>query len=186
MDEERDTRDFQDHDEFGEIEETTDSVEVSYEELEARIEQARREAESDIDLVDTAHTDGSTENPLLAMEQGLVYTPPSDPPVLPGGEQNVEIAAGFASSMEEIAPGELDLPDSVEDNDLDLAEQVRIMLRNNSETAHLAHVGVAVRDAVVYLVGLVDTEDDIAIVDEMIRDMEPVEDVRNHLRAKDR
>jgi hypothetical protein len=50
-------------------------------------------------LYDTQHTDGSTHNPEEAWEQGLVYIPPEDPPVLPSDEQQgVEIAAGFAPS----------------------------------------------------------------------------------------
>ena len=53
----------------------------SLEALDEAEEELRREWEAG-DMVDTAHTDGSTSNPHQAQEQGLVYDPPSDPPVL--------------------------------------------------------------------------------------------------------
>lgn len=34
-------------------------------------------------LFDTQHSDGHTYNPQLASQQGLTYTPPHDPAVLP-------------------------------------------------------------------------------------------------------
>jgi len=156
-------------------------IEVSYEELEEQQREARhvRELERGID---TAHTEGSTDDPLLAQRQGLVYIPPSDPPVLPSDDgQNVAIAAGFASSMEETDPSVVRLPDHVDGNDLDLEQDIRTMLHNNSETAHLTHVKLAVRNGIVFLTGSVQSEDDIAILDEMIRDMEDIVDVRSRL-----
>src|SRR5690606_33822 len=43
-------------------------TEVSYEELEEHIDRVRRSQQTG-DVVDTKHTDGSTENPVLAQEQ---------------------------------------------------------------------------------------------------------------------
>lgn len=161
----------------------TPILEFSYEGLEEEIEKQRHRTEAD-ELVDTAHTDGSTDNPALAQEQGLVYLPPSDPPVLPSDDpQGAEIAAGFASSMEETEPGAVDLPDRVSGNDLDLEQKIRTVLQNNSETANLTELQLAVRNGVVFLAGSVETRSDIAIIDEMLRDMQDIVDVRNQLEV---
>lgn len=158
-------------------------IEVSYEAMEENVDEMRRNQETG-DVVDTRHTDGSTTNPVLAQEQGLVYIPPSDPPVLPSDDrQNVAMAAGFAQSMEETEPGIVELPERVAGNDLDLEQTIQTMLQNNSETAHLSDVHLRVREGIVFLAGHVDTLDDIAIVDEMLRDIRGVRDVRNRLEA---
>ena len=174
-----DSRTAGDHDSWPFDEEPL--IEVSYEALEEQQIEARHTRELE-QWIDTAHTDGSTDDPLLAQRQGLVYIPPSDPPVLPSSDgQNVAIAAGFASSMEETDPSVIRLPDHVDGNDLDLEQDIRIMLHNNSETANITEVQLAVRDGIVFLAGSVESEDDIAILDEMIRDMEDVVDVRSRL-----
>jgi hypothetical protein len=155
--------------------------EYSLEELEEWAEELRRERDAG-SWIDTAHSDGSTTDPHEAQEQGLVYTPPTDPPVLPSDDpQGAEIAAGFATSMEEYGPDVVDLPERVDNNDEDLVQDVLTMLRNNSETSHLTEVQVAVRNGVVYLRGNVVSQDDISLVDEMVRDMEGVVDVENDL-----
>ncbi|MEZ4715159.1 MAG: hypothetical protein R2851_03575 [Caldilineaceae bacterium] len=46
------------------------------------------------------------------------------------------------------------------------------MLENNSETGNLTGIRLAVRNGIVFLAGSVTTRADIAIVDEMVRDME--------------
>lgn len=155
--------------------------EVSFEALMER--QARAEEETDLgDLIDTQHTDGSTGNVQLAMDQGLVYTPPDDPPVVPSDDlQGAEIGAGFASSMEETNLDVENLPERVDNNDSDLEDNVRDALRYNSETTNLDDVRVYVRNGIVYLRGTVETDEDIAIVDELVRDIEGVVDVDNAL-----
>ena len=160
-------------------------IEVSYEALEEEIAAARRRAETG-DVIDTAHSDGSTSNPVLAQKQGLVYRPPTDPPVLPSDDpQGAEVAAGFATSMEAVNPSVVDLPEHVEGNDLDLEQNIRTMLENNSETGNLTGIRLAVRNGIVFLAGSVTTRADIAIVDEMVRDMEDIVDVRNQLEVAD-
>jgi hypothetical protein len=134
--------------------------------------------------VDTQHTEGSTHDPTKAQEQGLVYTPPTDPPVMPSDDlQGAEVATGFSPSMEESDPDVEVLPESVDDNDLDLADDIREALRVNSETSHLANVHVRVREGIVYLTGTVLSNEDVTIVDEIVRDLEGVVDIRNHLQA---
>jgi osmotically-inducible protein OsmY len=118
------------------------------------------------------------------MDQGLVYTPPTDPPVIPSDDlQGAKIATGFASSIEESDLDVEDLPVRVVDNDSDLEEDIRMALRQNSETTHLEDVRVYVRNGIVYLRGTVLDEDDITIVDEFVRDIDAVKDIRNELEV---
>ncbi len=158
-------------------------VEVSYEALEELLDEMAADPVIE-NPIDTQHTDGSTTDPYVAQDQGLVYTPPSDPPVLPSDDwQGVEIAAGFASSMEESDPDVEDLPDRVDNQDSDLAEDVATSLRYNSETSHLHHIRILVRNGIVRLRGTVFSDDDLAIVEEQIRDLEGVIDVQNELEV---
>jgi len=159
--------------------------EVSLEELEEREYMARLAADAD-GIIDTAHTDGSTTNPQEAQEQGLVYTPPDDPPVIPSDDlQGIEIAAGFASSMEEANLDVERLPARVDNQDLDLEDDIATALRFNSETSHLTGIRHAVREGIVFLAGTVESDDDIAVVDYLIRDIDGVVDVRNNLEVEE-
>jgi hypothetical protein len=158
--------------------------EVSLEELEEQEYMSRLAADSD-GIIDTAHTDGSTTNPQEAQEQGLVYSPPDDPPVIPSDDlQGIEIAAGFASSMEESDLNAEEFPENVDNQDLDLEDDIATALRFNSETSHLIGIRVAVREGIVFLAGTVESDDDIAVVDYLIRDIDGVLDVRNNLESE--
>jgi hypothetical protein len=156
--------------------------EYSIEEIDEATDELSKERDVR-DMIDTAHTDGSTTNPQQAEEQGLVYEPPSDPPVLPSDDpQGAEIAAGFASSMEETNPDQRHLPSRVDNQDLDLEEDIQTVLRINSETGHLNNVEFMVENGIVHLHGTVLSEDDIATVEYVVRDLEGVAEVRNELR----
>ena len=158
-------------------------VEVSFEEL-VELQDEYEEDTTRGDLIDTAHTDGSTENVQFAIDQGLVYTPPTDPPVVPSDDyQNVEIAAGFGASIED-EPEIANLPERVDDNDSDAEDDIRRALRHNSETMHLDDVRVYVRDGIAYVRGSVLDDDDAAAVDELIRDLDVVDDVRLELETE--
>ena len=64
-----------------------DEDEISYEALEERLAEEERAAEFDEDgPVDTQHGDGTAYYPLEAQQQGLVYVPPDDPPILPSDD----------------------------------------------------------------------------------------------------
>lgn len=157
-------------------------VEVSFEEL---VElQDKMDGEDEMgDLYETADSDGSTDNVQLAMEQGLVYNPPTDPPVVPSdSNQGIEIAAGFASSIEDDFETR-DLPESVDDVDSDIENDLRKALRHNSETTHMDDVRIYVRNGVAYLRGTVDDDEDSDIVEEFIRDLDVVDDVQNELEV---
>lgn len=154
--------------------------------LEALEEEAAAERFADEagDLRETQMMDGSTTNPALAQEQGLVYIPPTDPPVVPSDDlQGVEIGAGFASSMEEAESDVRDLPDHVADGDLNIEDNVYEALRYNSETMHLTGVRVRVEDGIASLFGTVETEDDLGYAEDVVYEVDGVEDVRNHLQV---
>jgi hypothetical protein len=140
-------------------------------------------------LIKTKYTDGSTWDPSETMSethnQGLVYTPPTDPPVVPGGAENAEIGAGFAPSMEDTDPDELDLPDTVDNNDWDLVEDIKEALRLNSETHHLDDIHIEVEDGVVTVRGTVDTMDDLGRAEEIISDLPGVRDVISEVELAD-
>jgi hypothetical protein len=137
-------------------------------------------------LIDTQHGQGHTYNPTEAWDQGLTYTPPDDPPVLPGDNpQGVEIAAGFAPSMAQSNPDEEELPPGVDNNDDDLAEDIYVTLRNTSETSTLADaIIIAVEDGLVTLTGTVETEADIALVYEVVSAVEGVVDIEIDLQTE--
>jgi hypothetical protein len=139
------------------------------------------------EFFDTQRSEGHTYNPQQAQDQGLTYTPPTDPPVIPSEDdpQGVEIAAGFAPSMEESSPHAEDLPRRIHSGDLDLQEDVYQALRYNSETAHLDNIEAWVHNGVVSLLGTVPSEDDFGRVYDIVIDLEGVVEVRNHLQVGD-
>src|SRR5947209_6750710 len=49
-------------------------------------------------LTDRELRSGETDDPNVATEEGLAYVAPTDPPIVPSGDQGAEIAAGFGSS----------------------------------------------------------------------------------------
>jgi hypothetical protein len=137
------------------------------------------------EVFDTQHGEGHTYNPTHAADQGLTYTPPSDPPVVPSEEdpQGVEVAAGFAPSMEDTDPDARKLPSQVENNDLDIQEDVYRALRYNSETTHLTDIQVEVNHGVVTLRGSVLDQDDMGVVYDIVNDLEGVIEVRSYLEV---
>jgi hypothetical protein len=116
----------------------------------------------------------------------LTYTPPDDPATLPSDDlQGVEVATGFAPMMEETDPDVEDLPPEVDDNDLDLLDDIYIALHNNSETGHLTNIKVQVNQGVVNLLGTVSSEDDIAVVYDIVADLDGVVEVLDNLQVED-
>lgn len=134
----------------------------------------------------TKHTDGHTYDPDLAWDQGLTYTPPTDPPtIVSENMQGVEIAAGFAPSMEETDPDVEILPPNVDNNAYDLQEDVYLALLNNSETGNLAdQIIINVVDGVVVLEGTVPDDQDIVLIDEIVNDLNGVVEVDNRLTTE--
>jgi hypothetical protein len=137
-------------------------------------------------MYNTQDSDGHTYDVNQAWDQGLTYTPPTDPPILAGDDpQGAEIAAGFAPSMEASNPDVEDLPWTVDNNDLDLLDDVKLALQINSETGDLTNVRVEVTDGIVNLSGTVQNEQDIWLVEEIVADLPGVVDVNNNLEVEE-
>lgn len=144
------------------------------------------EAEEDLaelDHYDTQHTDGHTYDVSVANDQGLTYTPPTDPPVMPSMDdrEGIDIAAGFGLSMEDSDPDVEILPERIDNNDLDLEEDVYEAIRFNSETQNLTDVRVRAGNGVVALFGTVPDDQDMERLVDLVEDMEGVERVLNRL-----
>jgi osmotically-inducible protein OsmY len=98
--------------------------------------------------------------------------------------QGVEMAAGFAPSMEDTAPEARRVPERIENRDLDLEQKIDDELRLNSETRHLRNVRVYVSDGVASLFGTVPDDDDAARAVDLIADMPEVTMVYNYLEVE--
>lgn len=159
-------------------------VELSLEELEEVAEEQRRERELTTDgPIDTQHSDGSAYYPEMADEQGLVYTPPTDPPVVPSDDgHNVEIAAGWSKSLED-DPRSAEGLDQLSGGDYDLQEKIYAALAQHSETNGLTDIQVAVQNGIVYLYGRVPTLLDTDLVENVVRDIAGVVDVEERLEV---
>ena len=161
-------------------------IEVSLEELEELSRKRSHELELEVEgRVETQHSDGSAYYPLEADQQGLVYTPPDDPPVLPSATpQGVEMGSGFGKAMEDDDDPRAEiLPRRVRNDDADLEEKVIESLRKNGETANMTDIRVRVRNGVVYLSGTVETLDDIDVVGYLVQDIDGVVDVEEELQV---
>jgi hypothetical protein len=126
---------------------------------------------------------GQTYEPLRAVEEGLSYTPPRDPPVIPSENdlQGIEVASGFAPSMEDTDPDVRILPERIQRADLEIQENVGLALRYNSETTHLTDISAEVNEGVVILYGTVPSEDDIARASRIVNGLEGVKEVFSNL-----
>ena len=148
------------------------------------------EAEDDLEQTyhyDTQRGDGHTYDIGLALDQGLTYTPPTDPPVLPSADdrEGLDIAAGFGLSMEDSDPDVEMLPERIDDNDLDLEDDVYEAIRFNSETQNLTDVRVRAANGVVALFGTVPDDQDLERLVELIADLDGVQEVLNHLTVEE-
>lgn len=157
--------------------------EVSLEELEEALQAQTIEEEMEEDgTVDTQHGDGTAFYPLKAQQQGLVYIPPDDPPILPSDDpQGIEIAAGFGKEVEFDDPRGEETPDRLAGNDWDLQARIVAVLRKSSLTNQMTDIKVEVRDGIVYLAGKVDTLDDVDVVCSVVEGIDGVEDIEEEL-----
>jgi UDPglucose--hexose-1-phosphate uridylyltransferase len=137
------------------------------------------------EIMGTQRGTGRTYQPQKAVEEGLSYTPPRDPPTVPSQDnpQGSEMAAGFASSMESTDPDVQVLPDRIDRADLEIQEEIGPALDYNSETAHLDDISALVNRGVVSLYGTVPSEDDIALVYAIVSDLEGVARVISYLEV---
>ncbi len=157
--------------------------EVSLEELDESLREEERDAEMAVGgPIDTQHSDGSAYYPLEAQQQGLVYIPPDDPPVLPSDDlQQVEMAAGFGKDVEFEDPRARRSPDRLKGNDWDLQAEIMSILHKSSLTNQMTDVQVRVRNGVAHLSGAVETLDDVDVVCSVVQTAPGITDVQEEL-----
>lgn len=157
--------------------------EISYEELEEQLDEEERAAEFEEDgPVDTQHGDGTAYYPLKAQQQGLVYDPPDDPPILPSDDpEGIEIAAGFAKEAQFEDPRGMSTPKRLAGGDWDIQARIAAVLHKSSLTNQMTGVQVEVQDGIAYLSGKVDTLDDIDVVCSVVEQVEGVVGVEEEL-----
>jgi hypothetical protein len=132
-------------------------VEIYEGELEAGVNDDLPNDPEDLELLTELELRGDeTDNPDVAAEEGMTYVPPIDPPVVPGGAENAEIASGFGvSALDD--PYDIDHPSDALPNEDDMVALVRAALRADSSTSGFAdHLRIAVRGSRVILRGTVD------------------------------
>ncbi|MEN9938842.1 MAG: hypothetical protein RLZZ387_5421 [Chloroflexota bacterium] len=134
--------------------------------------------------------EGETDDVMVAVEEGLTYIPPSDPPTVPGsGYTDAEVASGVGtSSLEE--PYDEDHHSSFLPGDDELSARVREALRADASTAHFAErISVETRGGVVVLRGLVEDLDDgdnvLAVADFVEGVVEVVDELRVRVLGDD-
>ena len=109
---------------------------------------------------------GETDDAAEAAEEGLTYVPPTDPPIVAGGDGQPEIAAGFSTSAIDDEPFDADHHSGSVPVDDEVSERVREALRADALTTEYAdRLDVETDGRVVILRGAVaDLDDEDAIV----------------------
>ena len=158
---------FLDTDELDQADELTDTA-IDQGDLEsegAMIEDDpdRRSFES---LTERELRAGETDDANEAAEEGLTYVPPTDPPVVAGGDGQPEIAAGFSTSALDDEPFDADHHSEALPEDDEVSERVREALRADALTTQYADsLDVETEGRVVILRGAVaDIDDEDAVV----------------------
>lgn len=138
-------------------------------------------------LVERELRAGETDDVMDAVEQGLTYVPPIDPPTVTDADdpESIQMAAGFSVSADDnsdVDAREFDSPGVAED---DMTAQVRRALRNDSATTHLAErLHITTVNSTVIVRGEVDDLDDTDNIVAVISDMPSVEAVRDETTVR--
>jgi hypothetical protein len=105
--------------------------------------------------------EGETDDPMEAVEEGMTYIPPTDPPTVPGGGYtDAEVASGLGLTSR-ADPYDADHHSSFLPGDDEISARVREALHADAATTHFAdRIAVETRGGVVVLRGLVDDLDD--------------------------
>ncbi len=118
-----------------------------------------------------------TDDPLVAADYAEPYIAPTDPPVVPGGRDTIEVAQGFAGTSEGYeeragTPG-----------DDEITERVRDLLGADAATSTL-NLHVYTVDGVVYLRGRVQSLDDTDLAAEIASRLPGVVDVVDEMTVE--
>ncbi len=138
---------------------------VSLDEIEDEEELSRSEYEAGVPR-DPGLRAGETDDPLVAIEEGLTYVPPSDPPIVPSADdpQGAEV------------PGAEDL----DRGESAINARVREALRADGATTELAdRLEIAVIGSVAIIRGQVDGLEDGDAIVAVVSEVEGIEEVRD-------
>ncbi len=119
-----------------------------------------------------------TDDPLVAADYAEPYIAPTDPPVVPGGRDTIEVAQGFAGTSEG-AEERAGTP-----GDDEITERVRDLLRTDAATSALNNLHVHTVDGVVYLRGRVQSLDDTDLAAEIASRIPGVVDVVDEMTVE--
>lgn len=128
---------------------------------------------------DFAGQPGSTDL-VEVIEEAEPYFPPTDPPLRGSPRDGAEVAGGFAATSLEEPTEEMEHPARLQNNDEEIAEQVRYALAADAYTADL-NIEVTVEDGVVYLTGKVTSLEDIEQAEQVAGSIAGVEEVEEEL-----
>lgn len=129
---------------------------------------------------DSELRDGETDDPLVAIEEGQTWVPPSDPPTVPSDDpQGIDVAAG--TGVEGV--GERYDDDHRSGGDLDEGElnaRIREAIRNDAATSVLAdRLEIAVVGSTAILRGVVDDIGDGDALAAVIEQVDGIDEVRD-------
>ena len=136
-------------------------------------------------LVERELRAGETDDVMEAVEEGLTYVPPIDPPIVPDPDnlESIDVAAGFSLSADELdSPPDPDRNDQDRffERDDDMTAMVRQALRADSATTHLAdRLLIATINGSVIVRGTVDDLEDTDNIVAVISELPWVESVRD-------
>lgn len=142
-------------------------------------------AESYDMLVEREFRAGETDDVMEAVEEGMTYVAPIDPPIVPDPDSldSVEVAAGFSADADDPngAPDvDRDDIDRYFERGDDMTAIVRRALRADSATSHLAdRLAIATIDGRVIVRGTVDDLDDTDNIVAVISELPWVHSVRD-------
>jgi hypothetical protein len=141
-------------------------------------------------LVEQELREGETDDVMEAVEEGMTYVPPIDPPVVPDRDnlESVQVAAGFGLTAADQGSD----PDAFDaDNERafergdDMTAMVRQALRADSQTTHLADsLAIATINGTVIVRGVVDDLDDTDNIVAVISELPGVESVRDETTVR--
>jgi hypothetical protein len=138
------------------------------------------DAESYDNLAETELREDETDDVMNAIEEGITYVPPIDPPVVPDADSldGIEMAAGFGSTAEdESGLGGEDTDHEAGD---EMSARIRLALRRDAATSHLADsLQIATINSTVVVRGEVDDLDDGDNIVSVISELPGVEAVRD-------
>ena len=131
--------------------------------------------------------DGETDDPLEAIQEGLTYIPPIDPPTVPtetGLDGDARFANGFSvSALDE--PYNADHHSELMPSDDEMTARVREAIRADSITTQYAdHLAIATRNGIVTLRGMVDDLDDSDSVVAVAEYVEGVTEVIDEIEVR--